>query len=157
MRQMTFGRIFEDFLVPLILYGFFSYYIMRHAVKSFRILRELRRNGVTVPASVIGYTERILSRGKLKQKQYCVNVVCKSPKDGVEKSYILGTCSSKGMRYEKLSQTDVIFISPDAPAPLLPEELRTIRRVRIVSLCGGIFCLLFCLLIIFGMVLYITD
>lgn len=157
MPQITLGKLLHDLIIPLLLYGLFAWFMLRRAVQAYRTLHKIRHEGITVPASVIEYSEQTVNLGRFRQKQYYVKVVCAVPKTGKEQSFVLNTCSSRGKRYAEEKQTTVTFLSADEPVPLLPEALHTYKRQRLTTLFGGIFCLLFCLLLLFALADFIAG
>ena len=151
MPQITLGKLLGELIVPLLLYGLFSWFMLRRAAEAYRTLRKIRRGGIAVPASVIDYAEQTVQLGSLRQKRHDVTVICKMPQTGEERRFVLKTCSSRGKRYADEKQTEVIFLSPDEAAPMLPETVQIFMRQRLTTLLGGIFCLLFCLLLLFAL------
>ena len=157
MKRLSFGRLVNELITPLLLYGFFTFIMLKNAVHAFRILRTYRREGVTVPASVRDFSVQTKEYGRLRQKIYCVTVVCRVPRTGEEQQFVLTTESERGKRYADLKETEVVFISKKEPFPMLTEKLRTWKRLRVTTLFGGIFCLLFCLLLLFALIVYFTG
>ena len=157
MPQMTLGKLLHDLFFPLLLYGIFTWVMLRRALQSYRMLRKMKREGIAVPAEVIDYSEQTVRLERLRQKRYYVKVICTVPKTEKKQSFVLDTCSSSGKRYAAEKQTEVIFLSQDEPVPVLPETLKICKRQRTVTLLGGIFCLLFCILLLFALADYIAG
>ena len=157
MKGMPFRKMMNELITPLLLYGFFTFILMQNAVRAFRLLRTYRREGVTVPASVRDFSVQTEEYGRLRQKMYCVTVVCRVPRTGEEQQFVLTTESERGKRYADMKETEVVFVSKEQPFPMLTEKLRTWKRLRVTALFGGIFCLLFCLLLLFALIVYLTG
>lgn len=150
MPHLSFGKLLHDLFFPLLLYGFFSWFMLHRAFTAYQTLRRIRRYGIAVPASVTDFSEQTVPLGHLRQKQYAVTVVCTVPETGEKRHFVLETDSARGKRYANEKQTAVIFL-PDEPVPMLPETLHICKRQRLTTLFGGIFCLLFCLFLIFAL------
>ena len=157
MPKITFGELMRELLFPLLLYGLFTFMMLEHAVQAFRILRLYRREGVLVPARVTNFSVQTVQYGHLRQTQYIVTIECMVPRTGEEQQFVLKTESNHGKKYADLKETEVMFISREEPFPMLQENLRTWKRLRVTTLFGGIFCLLFCLLLVFAIIVYSTG
>lgn len=154
---MDISRIFSEIVLPILFYAFVTYYALYCAVKATKAIRSFKRDGVMVGAEVTGFSEKIQSYSRFKEKVYTVTVICTPPCGDEPIRYILSTKHSRGKRYAKLKWAEVCFLSKEDNAPVLPEELRTLKRLRITALFGGIFCLLFLLIILLAVVNYLVD
>lgn len=154
MPRFSFGKLMRELIFPLLLYSLFTFMMLRYAVQAFRILRLYWREGVSVPARVTDFSVQTVQYGRLRQKQYIVTIVCIVPRTGEEQQFVLKTESKRGKQYADRKETEVVFISREEPFPMLQENLRTWKRLRVTTLFGGIFCLLFCLLLVFALIVY---
>ena len=146
----------RELVFPLVLYSLFTFMMLRYAVQAFRILLLYRRECVSVPARVTDFTVQTAQYSRLRQTQYIVTIECKVPRTGEEQQFMLKTESERGKKYADRKETEVVFISREEPFPMLQENLRTWKRLRVTTLFGGIICLLFCLLLVFALIVYST-
>lgn len=155
---MNIGGIYEDLIMPLLLYGLFSWYMISHAVSAFKAVRKINREGIRVPAEVIGYSEsKHKINGRLTQKLYHVTVLCIDPRTNITKTFFLTTNSEKGKRFSTTQIIDVIFLEDQETKPILPENLNTAKRVRYTAMFGGIFCVLFSTLLLICIIVMLLD
>ncbi len=155
--EMNIGRFIEELIIPLLLYGFFSFYMIANAVSAIKTVRRIKREGVTVSAEVTGYSESSHKLGRLRQKAYNVTVSCIDPRTNIMRDFTLTTYSEKGKRYVNTKKVDIVFVRDLKSCPLLPENLNTAKRVRYTALFGGIFCVLFSTLLIICIIDEVSD
>jgi hypothetical protein len=155
--EMDIGRLIEELIIPLLLYGFFSFCMIANAVSAIKTVREINREGVTVSAEITGYSEGNFKLGRLRQKAYSVTVSCIDPRTNIRADFTLTTNSSKGQRYADTKKVDIIFLKDQKRRPLLPENLNTAKRIRFTALFGGIFCFLFCTLLMICIIVMAAD
>lgn len=140
---MNIGRFIEELIIPLLLYGFFSWYMIVSAVSAIKAVRKINREGIKVSAEVIEYSKSKCKNGRFVKKLHHVTVSCVDPRTNIMKTFTLTTNSGKGRRYAKIKITDVIFMEDPEILPILPENLNTAKRVRYTAIFGGILCVLF--------------
>lgn len=154
---MDIERIFSEIVLPILFYAFVTFYALYCAVKAFKELRKFKREGVVVDAEVTGFSQKFQYHAGFKEKVYYVTLICTPPCGDEQIRYILSTNHRRGKRYAKAEWAEVCFLSKEDDVPVLPEELRTLRRVRFTALFGGIFCLLFFMLILLAVVDFLAD
>lgn len=153
---MNIGRFIEE-LKPVLIYGVFSCIMLYTAVKAFKAVREINREGVKVSAEVVGYSESKRHKiDRLMEKVYHITVACIDPRTNTRKIFTITTNIEKCRRYAEAETVDVIFMSDPETPPILPEELKTARRVRYTAMFGGIFCVLFSLLLLVAIICYLV-
>lgn len=154
---MDIKTILSQIVLPLLFYGFATYFALYTAVQAIKALRGFKRDGVIVGAEVEDLSEKLRTRCGFTEKVYYVTLICTPPNSDEPIRYILSTNHRKGKRYAKLKHTEVCFLSKEDNAPVLFEELRTAKRVRSTALFGGIICLLFLLLLLLAVTDHFAD
>lgn len=140
-------RIIEEFVLPVLVFGFVLYVSLWYLKNALPIYRDFRRNGRSVHARVTGFKATKL--GIKNSDKFFVYVEAVPPDGDTEKSYVLSTCHHKGKRYSKVTECKVIFVEGD-PIPVLKEEVRLWRRDIIISFVGVFLSLLMISLYIFA-------
>lgn len=151
---MDIGRFIEE-LMPVLIYGFFSCIMLYTAVKAFKAVRKINSEGIKVSAEVVGYSESKQRKiDRLIEKVYHITVSCIDPRTNTRKIFTITTNIEKCKRYAETETVDVIFMSDPETPPILPEELKTAKRVRYTAMFGGIFCVLFSSLVMVAIICY---
>ncbi len=155
--EMNIGRFIEELFIPLLLYVFFSFYMITNAISAIKTVRKINRDGFTASAEVTGYSESKYKLGPLWQKAYIVTVSCIDPRTNTMKEFTITTHSRKGQRYADTKKAEIIFLNDPESLPLLPENLNTAKRIRFTAIFGGIFCVLFSTLLMICIIDIMAD
>ena len=141
-------EVIKEAVFPLLLYGMFTLIALRGAAVSIRWLQRFRRQGEIYGARVLGCEQRKVPKGRWMVDLYLVTVDCGG------QIMTLSTEHRRGKRYKNLDFCQVCFLPGEGGGWFLEEELRLMRRTRLLGLLGGAICLLFTLLMLMALIMY---
>lgn len=151
MIQDIIGTIF-----PLLIFSYFSFISFSAALKAARQRSSFKQDGKIAEAKIQNYNKQTIKKYRHTETLHTITIICTSPNDGNEHSYVLVTNISKAKRYKKLEKTQVYFI-PNEHKPFLREQIKEIRVDSWLGIIGGILCALFSLLFLLALADCFTD
>lgn len=145
-----------DTIFPFLIFSYFSFISFNGALKAVRQLSSFKQDGKIVEAKIQSYSRQTIKKSRHTETLHTITIICASPNDVNEHSYVLATNISKAKRYKKLEKTQVYFI-PNIHEPFLHEQIKEIRADSLLGIIGGVLCALFSLLFLLVLADCLTD